>query len=471
MLRRFSIDFAIFMMLVDSLLVAAGLALAVWVRPELGTWTSLAVEYPGPYILSGWLYPIFSVTWVSVFILFSAYDMRKNFRVVDEMTVVFLGSSLAVVAIAGMLYLTFRDFSRALFVTFVLSTFILLILVRLLYRYIFKLQAEKGVSNRQVLIIGAGVVGKKVAAHIKEYANFGLKFAGYLDDDPQKKNREDVLGTLIDVRKVVHQWAIDDVIMALPQRAHHRSEFLAKDLHDLPIRVWVVPDYFSLALNQAIVEDMAGIPMIDLRAPALNDYQRMVKRAFDLLVSILFMPFIAPLLGVIALAIRLDTPGPVFFHQARVGENGKVFKMIKFRTMVQDAEKMRHVIEKIDSNGKIIQNKKAPDPRVTRVGAILRKTSLDEFPQLINVLAGEMSLVGPRPEMPHLVTQYEPWQRARFTVPQGMTGWWQVNGRSDRPMNENTEDDLYYVKNYSIWLDLLILMKTVWVVFRRKGAY
>ena len=154
----------------------------------------------------------------------------------------------------------------------------------------------------------------------------------------------------------------------------------------------------------------------------------------------------------------------------RVGENGKLFKMIKFRTMIPDAEKFQPTVEKVDKNGESIHKTK-DDPRVTRVGKILRRTSLDEIPQLFNVLKGDMSLVGPRPEMPNLVEKYDLWQRKRFAVPQGMTGWWQIKGRSDRPMHLHTEDDLYYVQHYSIWLDLQILIKTFWVVVRGKGAY
>jgi exopolysaccharide biosynthesis polyprenyl glycosylphosphotransferase len=210
--------------------------------------------------------------------------------------------------------------------------------------------------------------------------------------------------------------------------------------------------------------------MLDLRAPALNDYQRMVKRAFDLLISaILFIPVMI-FIGLIGLMIYLDNPGPIFFHQKRAGENGRLFDMIKFRTMVENAEQLRHLVETIDNNGDL-QHKHPDDPRVTRLGKFLRRTSLDELPQLFNVIKGDMSLVGPRPELPYLVEKYQPWQRKRFAVPQGITGWWQVNGRSEKPMHLNTEDDLYYVQHYSIWLDLQILLKTVWVVLRGKGAF
>ena len=139
--------------------------------------------------------------------------------------------------------------------------------------------------------------------------------------------------------------------------------------------------------------------------------------------------------------------------------------------MHKDAEQNHHLIETIDKNGRILQDKRMQDPRTTSVGRFLRKTSIDELPQLLNVIRGEMSLVGPRPEMPYLVDQYEPWQRRRFSIPQGITGWWQINGRSDKPMHLHTEDDLYYIQNYSLWLDIIILIRTFWIIFKHNGAY
>lgn len=471
MLRRFSVDFAIFMMVMDGALVSLSLILATALRPGLSTIVPLTKSFEGPYILSLWQFPMFSVTWVLVLILFSAYDGRKNFRLVDELSGLAFGSLLAAIANAGLLYLTFRDFSRALFALFVVICFLTMIIVRLLYRNYFRLQAEKGLQVRKVLIIGAGHIGRKFATNIHEYKGFGLQLVGYLDDDPKKLSRKDVLGTLDDAFRVIKDNGVNDVVMALPQSAYHRSNMLAVKLHSLSVRVWVVPDYFSLALNQARVEDFASIPMIDLRAPALNDYQRTVKRVFDIFLSVIALPLILPPMGLVACLILLDSRGPIIFRQKRVGENGRLFEMFKFRTMIDGADQMRDAIEEINEHGKIIQDKSKPDPRITRIGKFLRKTSLDELPQLFNVLRGEMSLVGPRPEMPHLVDQYESWQRARFAVPQGMTGWWQVNGRSDKPMHLNTEDDLYYIKNYSIWLDLRILFKTILVIVYRKGAY
>jgi lipopolysaccharide/colanic/teichoic acid biosynthesis glycosyltransferase len=164
----------------------------------------------------------------------------------------------------------------------------------------------------------------------------------------------------------------------------------------------------------------------------------------------------------IAVAIKLDSPGPALYRAMRVGENGRLFHMHKFRTMLKDADKVPLELE---------NHKLKEDPRITRVGRVLRRMSLDELPQLFNVLRGEMSLVGPRPEQPWIVERYQPWQRKRLSVMPGMTGWWQVNGRSDRPLFLNTEYDLYYIQNYSPVLDLVILWKTIWVVLRGKGAY
>jgi exopolysaccharide biosynthesis polyprenyl glycosylphosphotransferase len=215
---------------------------------------------------------------------------------------------------------------------------------------------------------------------------------------------------------------------------------------------------------------VGGIPLISLRESALTDTQRFLKRLFDLSASGLLVALLSPVMFVIALLIRLESPGPVFFFQERIGEQGRRFRMIKFRSMYQDADRRWHEVARRDEQGNLI-HKSEDDPRVTKVGRRLRRTSLDELPQLLNVVRGEMSLVGPRPEMPYIAAEYQPWQWQRFRVPPGMTGWWQINGRSGKPMHLNTEDDLYYIQNYSFWLDLWILVRTVVVVVQGKGAY
>ncbi|MGQ9816127.1 MAG: sugar transferase, partial [Candidatus Roseilinea sp.] len=232
----------------------------------------------------------------------------------------------------------------------------------------------------------------------------------------------------------------------------------------------LAPDVLDLAWFGPRVVDLNGIPLLRLRESPLNGPARVVKRAMDITVSALGLALGAPLMLLIALLIKLDSPGPALIRQQRVGENGRLFGMLKFRTMWATQERESGGAEAQRSTGAVL-HKRRDDPRVTRLGRVLRRFSLDELPQLLNVLKGDMSLVGPRPELPWLVDRYETWQRRRFAVPPGMTGWWQINGRSDRPMHLHVEDDLYYIRNYSLWLDIVILLKTVPAVLSGRGAF
>jgi exopolysaccharide biosynthesis polyprenyl glycosylphosphotransferase len=470
MFRRFSTNFAIFSIFFDGLLIFLSLAAAQLLRPAfnfLPFVQPLGEGVPIPWTL----YLVFPFIWVVVMLLVSVYDGRRNFRVADEFGAVTLASFIAAISMAGVMYLTYREVSRFLFVSFIGLAFIILLGWRVLARMLFRWDVLRGMQKRLVLIAGAGQGGQQLARQIRGQGYFGLQVVGFLDDIPRYHTDALVMGRLDQVREVVLREKVDDVVIALPRAEDESLNQLVAELHDLPVKVWIIPDYFSLALHRASIEEFAGIPMLDLRAPALSEYQRMLKRGFDLLVTVACMPVAFLPMGIIAILIKLDSPGPVFYRQKRAGENGKVFEMIKFRSMVKDADQKRNLVETEDEEGHLVLNKSAQDPRITRIGAFLRRTSLDEIPQLFNVLRGDMSLVGPRPELPYLVDRYELWQRKRFAVPQGMTGWWQINGRSDKPMNLHTEEDLYYVQHYSLWLDLQILLKTVWVVLRGKGAY
>ena len=232
----------------------------------------------------------------------------------------------------------------------------------------------------------------------------------------------------------------------------------------------MVPDLFDLAFARTGIEDIDGIPIVSLRDPAITPIRRMIKRGFDLLIASVMLILCALPIAIIAIAIKRDSRGPVIFKQQRVGENGKLFWMLKFRTMIDGADRQwPEQIEKQADGQSVFKHR--DDPRITRVGRWLRQFSLDELPQLLNVVKGEMSLVGPRPELPWLMAEYASWQFKRFNVPQGMTGWWQVNGRSEKPTLAKTRDDLYYIQNYSLWLDILILWKTIGAVLRRTGAF
>jgi exopolysaccharide biosynthesis polyprenyl glycosylphosphotransferase len=470
MLRRFSTNFAIFSVILDGAVILACLWAAVQVRPLLVGRFFRVIE--GAPQLPAVLYVVFPVAWVLMMALFSVYDGQKNLRIVDEFTSLTLSSVFTVVVLAGILYLSYRDVSRALFLLFAVSSYALILLWRIPARLLYWLRNRSAASRTQrILVLGAGPVGRDVRTRVDLHRHLSVEFVGFLDDDKEKRQGNPlVLGCVDDVRAVITAEHVTDVVVALPSRAHERVNQVASELEDLPVRVWVVPDYFQFFLRQARMEDFLNIPMLNLRAPALTESERLVKRGFDLVVAVLLLVPFGLIMLLCALLIWLDDGLPVLYRQKRVGENGRVFTMYKFRTMVKGADKMQSLVEQTDGDGNVIHKHK-DDPRVTRVGRLLRRLSLDEFPQLFNVLRGTMTFVGPRPELPYLVEKYQSWQRKRFAVPQGVTGWWQIHGRSDKPMHLHTEDDLYYVQNYSIWLDIQIIIRTVWIVLRGKGAY
>jgi exopolysaccharide biosynthesis polyprenyl glycosylphosphotransferase len=414
------------------------------------------------------LYIIFPVMWILIFVSFSIYDGTKFLRVVDEMAAHSGAVFIAAISSAGILYLSFREISRALFFIFVLFAYLLTVGWRLVVRLYFRSQKITSTRQRRVAVVGAGSLGQRISQQINSLHDRNLSFIGYVDDDG--KDGVELLGGKADIKQVVTQHQISDVVIALPYSAYSELGQIVQCLEKEPVQLWVALGFFDLALYKTSIENFADIPMLDLRASAIDNYQRMVKRVFDVIICAVGLIFALPVMALISLAILLEDGQPVLFHQKRVGENSRVFSMLKFRTMVKNAEDLRPSVEQVDADGNVI-HKLRDDPRVTRVGRFLRRFSLDEVPQIFNILGGTMSLVGPRPEMPYLVDKYQPWQRKRFAVPPGLTGWWQITGRSDKPMHLHTEDDLYYIQNYSIWLDIQILIRTVWAVLIGKGSY
>jgi exopolysaccharide biosynthesis polyprenyl glycosylphosphotransferase len=475
MLKRFGLNFTLFMLLCDLLLTDAALYLARRMRQVL----ELGAYYIGPegrLHFEPTLYPIVAIIRLVIFAIMSVYSSRRTLRIVDDLQTVTSAIALATLVFAGVAYFFFRELSRVLFVYFFILDLLALCLWRVLLRLAWRARGRRTWprQTRRVLIVGAGQVGQQVSQALQEHAWTGLELVGYLDDDPAKKNNGHphlpVLGLLRDAAQIVQAQNIHEVIVALPLQAHLRAKELVADLRRTPANIRIIPDYFDLAYIKAGIEEFGGMPLVNLREPALDEFQLLTKRVFDLAVGSLSLLLAAPVMLIVAILIKLDSPGAVFFNQERIGENGRRFYMLKFRSMVQDAEKRANEVARRDEDGNMVY-KYYDDPRVTRVGQVIRRTSLDELPQLFNVLKGEMSLIGPRPEMPWVLDEYEPWQYQRFAVPQGMTGWWQVNGRSDKPMHLHTEEDLYYVKNYSLGLDILILWKTVGAILKRKGAY
>jgi exopolysaccharide biosynthesis polyprenyl glycosylphosphotransferase len=471
MLRRFSINFAVLSMALDAICVAIGLYSATVLRPLLN-WFSFIQPISDVTVLPISLYIIFPLFWVSILSAYAIYDGRKYFRAVDEFATLTMASFVASISMAGILYLSYRQVSRATFLLFVLIVYLLFLGWRVATRVGFRLRNDWPDAPRRILIVGSGPLGIRVKEQIENAGIANMTCVGFVDDadTPTVLAPPGLLGGLGDIHTLIADSAISDVVIALPHSVYQRMSEVVTLTTDLPVKVWVALGFFDLALYKTGIEDFAGIPMLDLRAAALSDYQLLVKRGFDLFFGSIALLLTFPAMGLIALAIWLDDKGPIFFRQKRVGENGRVFEMYKFRTMVKDAENLQTIVERKDEDGNLI-HKTEYDPRVTRSGQFLRRFSLDELPQFFNVVMGTMSLVGPRPEMPYLVEKYQPWQRKRFAVPPGLTGWWQVNGRSDKPMHLNTEDDLYYIQNYSLWLDIQILVRTAWTVLLGRGAY
>ncbi len=456
----------------DLLLIPVGLAIASWLRVILPFGQELP---PSAASLPLLVYLAATLCWSISLVLNGAYDPQRVLRWHNEAARVILSGLLATVLLAGFLYLTFRDISRLQFGYFLFIALFLLLGYRAFLRIGYRASGRvRPGSRNNILILGAGDLGGRIARTLRDRSRWGYSMAGFLDDDKSKQGvlveGYQVLGTILDVGVVSRERNVDEVWVALPIWAVDRLSLILNELERLPVRVKIVPDYFSLALVQAKAEVLDGIPIIGLREPVIEGFPRVIKRAFDILVGSLLILFTIPILLIIAIAIRFDSPGPIIFKQPRVGENNRIFQMIKFRTMLPDAEEKQEDVIQETEDGQII-HKHVDDPRVTSVGRFLRRYSLDELPQIFNVLKGDMSLVGPRPEMPWLVDRYDSWQRKRFAVPQGITGWWQITGRSDKPMHLHTEDDLYYVYNYSLWLDIQILLRTPLVVLRGKGAF
>lgn len=465
---------SILLFVADSGLVAVALWLASIARSTIpmgtaGALPRFATQVPWPFYL------FVVVVWAITLGYSGAYDPQLSLRWFNEAWRVSWGAVQATVISAGALYLSFREISRLQFVYFFAFALVLLLGYRGLLRVYYRVlgQVRPGGRNR-ILILGAGPLGRQVADVLLDHSRWGFHPVAFLDDDPEKQGIQvegmKVIGGIDSLQEVVASQQIDEIWVALPNAATNRLEQVISAVETLPITIKVVPDYGGFAQIRTQSEVLGNLPVIGLRDPLIQGVPRLFKRAFDLVVASILLIVSLPIMALIWLVIRVDSRGPGIIRQERIGENGRRFEMLKFRSMETNAG---NPDLGADTEGGVFNviHKRPDDPRVTRVGGVLRRFSLDELPQLVNVIKGEMSLVGPRPELPWLVDRYEPWQRKRFAVPQGLTGWWQINGRSDRPMHMHTEDDLYYVYNYSLWLDIKILLLTPLAVLIGKGAF
>jgi exopolysaccharide biosynthesis polyprenyl glycosylphosphotransferase len=385
--------------------------------------------------------------------------------------------------IALMMAVTFflqpSPFSRLLIFWALLFIVLFIGAARALRRLILSMLYQRGIGADLALVVGAGETGRSVIRTLLARPDLGFSVIGYLDDGIGENNvglgRIPRLGDYTELsRHLADHQPMHTVFIALPGEMHSQLLAMLHICQQRDVRALVVPDLLQLSLNRVEFSNMAGIPLLGMRDMAafghISEPGRLLKRALDLaIIVVLALPALI-VMGLVALGIKLDSPGPVFYTSPRVGRAGRQFMMYKFRSMVVDADDQKEsLLELNEADGPIFKIK--DDPRLTRAGRIIRRFSLDELPQLYNVLLGQMSLVGPRPPLPEEVEHYKPWHRQRLAVVGGMTGLWQVSGRSDLSFDELCLLDIYYIENWTLGLDLRIMLQTIPHLVTGKGAY
>ena len=322
---------------------------------------------------------------------------------------------------------------------------------------------QRGLGNRNVLIYGAGGTGRQLQRKFILVPTLGLNLTGFIDDDASKVGtmieRSRVLGTFADLERIASEHKISEVFMAMPEANEDRVMRVITELQRLGVTWRIVPRFHHLMASKVRIETLDSIPLVTPaeRSPSLM--RTAVKRALDIVLSLLVLVIAAPVIVITSVLIRRASPGPVFFSQQRIGKDGKPFRMLKFRTM--------HVHKSGDAESP----RKPDDPRITPIGRWLRRFSLDELPQFLNVLKGDMSIVGPRPEMAFIVSQYGPLDRERLRVKPGITGLWQISYARTAAIHENLDYDLYYIEHQSFLLDIVIIALTGFAVVKGTGAY
>ncbi len=403
------------------------------------------------------------------------YPYRAGRNVLEESWRIATAATAGVVVII-VLSLAIQQtlFSRLLFLYSALAITVLLSLSRIAIYLARQYLRAFDIGVRRVLLVGAGDIGRSVMRTVAARPDYGYRLVGFLDDNPAKRNtdigRFKALGAVDSAREVIEQQQINVAIICLPWQTHRTIQRLLRECEQLGVQAYVVPDLFQVTKNQMTVADLNGIPLITTRDVSIQGWNLILKRVSDFVLAG-FMALVAlPIMAVIAVAVKLDSPGPVLYSQSRVGRNGKEFRCFKFRSMVDGAEQLQQQLDDLnESTGPLF--KMRDDPRCTRVGRWLRRLSLDELPQMINVFRGEMSLIGPRPNLPSEVAHYQEWHKKRLSVSPGITGLWQVSGRSDLTFDEMVLLDIYYVENWSLGLDLSILLRSIPAVLGARGAY
>ncbi len=463
MLYRYSEVFRTLLAVADLTLVAAAWLGAYLLRFEIGLPVPRGVPAPEPYVYAlAVIVPLFLVLFRS----HGLYEARRMDSPLGEASAVVRATAIGILILAALTFLV-RDFSysRGVLGLFAFSAPTAVIALRSTIRMALRRARRKGFNLRYVLLVGSGPLAESVAERILARPDAGLRMIGVVADGAigGAVSGAPIIGGYADLKSVLHSQRVDQVIIALSRHEFERFEKVAAELADEVVNVKIVPDLLHGFSLRSSVESLDGIPVIGLQETPLFGWASLGKRSFDLVASAGLLLALSPFMGAIALAVMASSGRPVFYRQARMGHDGRVFDMLKFRSMRRDAEAA--------GPGWTTQG----DPRRTAVGRWLRARSLDELPQLINVLRGDMSLVGPRPERPTYIETFRreiPGYMLRHKVRAGMTGWAQVHGwRGDTSIQERVEHDLYYIQKWSFWLDLRILFMTAVRAGRDHTAY
>ncbi|TMH31540.1 MAG: undecaprenyl-phosphate glucose phosphotransferase [Betaproteobacteria bacterium] len=407
---------------------------------------------------------------LAVFPAAGVYRPQRGASLVEDLRALAYGwlTLLAIGAFLIFVTKTGDAYSRVWAALWVAGGFLLQTALRLGVRLALRYMRRRGLNLRHICIVGAGGLGREVALRLERAPWSGLSLRGFYDDAPELSgatvNGAPVLGTIDQLPRDLERGDLDQVWIALPLRAEEKIRSLVAELRAHAVQVRYVPDIFGFQLLRHSFSEVAGMPVIGLTETPMEGVQRVLKAIEDYALGGLALMVLSPLLLAIAIGIKLSSPGPVFYLQQRVTWNGRRFTMLKFRSMQMGAEQ---------ASGPVWSRR--DDPRTTRLGAWLRRFSLDELPQLLNVLAGEMSLVGPRPERPEFVARFRqeiPGYMQKHMVKAGITGWAQVNDlRGSTDLGKRIQYDLYYIENWSLWFDLRILALTLWHVVASRHAH
>ncbi|MFQ6057934.1 MAG: undecaprenyl-phosphate glucose phosphotransferase [Anaerolineae bacterium] len=469
MKHRVNLLFTASLVLVDALMVSLAFYLAYQLR--------LLIKFPPPVNVQPFssyvgMMVIQVLTMLTVFFFSRLYHVKRGLSRLDEFYSILAATSVGTVMAIAFTSFTFKnsllevDYSRAMIIYAWLLTIVLVALGRLLHHRLVSALHARGIGETRVLIVGTGEIGRIIGRRILRSPALGYQVIGFVDDNAGRDRflGLPILGKTAELTSLVDAHQVDEVIIALPEASHEEILALISRCRREKVSIKVFPDVFQIMASEISIADLDGLPLLTVRDIALRGWRLTLKRAVDLIISSLVLILASPLMLLIALLIKLDSPGPVFYTQERMGLDEKLFKMLKFRSMKVGAE---------DETGPVWATK--DDPRRTRVGAFLRRFSLDELPQFINVLLGEMSIVGPRPERPVFVEQFKksiPRYMDRHREKAGITGWAQVNGlRGDTSIMERTKYDLYYIENWSLWFDFKIMLKTLVGLFHDNNAY